>query len=55
MATPSPRSLPTVRAGIYTRISYDPAGGTSRRRTHTVAVIPYRSAQSVVPWHLPPV
>ena len=35
MATPSPRSLPAVRAGIYTRISYDPAGqraGVERQR-----------------------
>ena len=35
MATPSPHSVPAVRAGIYTRISYDPAGqraGVERQR-----------------------
>ncbi len=35
MATHSPRSFPAVRAGIYTRISYDPAGqraGVERQR-----------------------
>ena len=35
MATPSQHSSPAVRAGIYTRISYDPAGqraGVERQR-----------------------
>lgn len=35
MPTHSPRTLPAVRAGIYTRISYDPAGqraGVERQR-----------------------
>ena len=38
MATPSRRSLPAVRAGIYTRISSDPAGqraGVERPRTRS--------------------